>query len=77
MYFGDGYYMGGMHAFWWVFWLFIVLVVIFGFQPRAPRRDGPSRDTDSPYEILRRRLANGELTREQYEEVKSVLDRDT
>lgn len=76
MYFGDGYYMGGMHAFWWVFWFFIVLVVVFGFLPRSSRRDERSRDAESPHQILRRRLANGEITREQYEEIKKVLDQD-
>jgi putative membrane protein len=76
MYFGDGYYMAGMHAFWWLFWLFIALVFVFGLQPRSSRRDEPSTKTEAPHEILRRRLANGEITREQYEEVKAVLDRD-
>lgn len=39
MYF-DGLYMGGMHAFWWLFWL--GLIVLLWFAVGAPRRrDGP------------------------------------
>lgn len=76
MYFGDGYYMAGMHALWWAFWLFIIIVMVFGLLPRSSRRDGPSKEDESPHEILRRRLASGEITREQYEEIKQVLDRD-
>lgn len=75
MYFGDGYYMAGMHALWWVFWL-IIIVLAFGLLPRSSRRDRSSNEAESPHEILRRRLASGEITREQYEEIKQVLDRD-
>lgn len=76
MYFGDGYYMAGMHALWWAFWLFIVMVVVFGFLPRSSRRDSPSNENESPDDILRKRLAKGEINREQYEEIKQVLERD-
>lgn len=34
MFFDHGYYMGGMHAFWWLFWL--VLVVAFVYAARSP-----------------------------------------
>lgn len=74
MYFGEGYYMAGMHAFWWLFWILLVLVVVFGFQPRS-RKPG-DRPRESPHEILRRRLALGEIKKEEYEEIRQVLDRD-
>lgn len=57
MYFGDGYYMAGMHAFWWFFWILLVLVGILGFQPRYRKPGDLTRE--SPHEILRRRLALG------------------
>ncbi|WP_231943489.1 SHOCT domain-containing protein [Hydrogenophaga crassostreae] len=40
-------------------------------QREAP----PPRET--PHEILRRRLANGEISTAQYEERKTLLDRDS
>lgn len=74
MYFGDGYFMGGMHALWWLFWLglIIVLWVTIG---RPGRRNEP-RERETPHDILRRRLAHGEITPEAYEQAKALLDRD-
>jgi putative membrane protein len=75
MYFNDGYFMGGMHGFWWIFWVALIGVLVF-YQWGRPgeRRRGPR---ETPHEVLRRRLANGEITTEQYEERKTLLDRDS
>jgi putative membrane protein len=75
MYFNDGYFMGGMHGFWWIFWLALIgLLAFYGWGRPSERRRG-ARET--PHEVLRRRLANGEITTEQYEERKALLDRDS
>ena len=74
MYFGDGYYMGGMHAFWWLFWL--GLIVVLWFAVGVPRRRNEPRERETPHETLRRRLARGEITPEAYEQAKALLDRD-
>lgn len=67
--------MMGMHALWWIFWVVIVLsFVVWGRDERDTRRN-KSRET--PHEILRRRLGSGELTTEEYEKRKSLLDRDS
>lgn len=51
-----------------VFWLAIVLLVIWLFkQLRKPGED--------PMEVLKRRYASGELTKERYEEMKRELER--
>ena len=66
--------MGGMHGLWWLFWLVLIGVLVFytwgrpGEQRRRPR--------ETPHEALHRRLANGEINPEQYEERKALLDRD-
>ena len=73
MYFGDGYYMVGMHAFWWIFWV-IIIVFLFGSWPRSSGRDGGHRET--PHQILRSRLAKGEIKPEEYEQLKQLLDKD-
>ena len=62
MHYGD---MMGMHTLWWVFW---------GRGGSPARRDRPR---ETPHEVLRRRLANGEISTEEYEKRKEVLDRDT
>jgi putative membrane protein len=69
-----GYMMGGMHGLWWLFWLVLLVVLVFGGWGRIGGRRSPSRDT--PHELLHRRLAGGEITPAEYEERKTLLDRD-
>ena len=69
-----GYYMVGMHAFWWFFWVILILVILFGGWGRSERRLDRRRET--PHEVLRRRLANGEIKPEEYEQHKILLDQD-
>jgi putative membrane protein len=68
------YDMAGMHGLWWIFWVVLVAVLVFALCARPEgRRQHPH---ETPREILRRRLANGDITPEQYEERKSLLERD-
>ncbi|HMN94063.1 MAG TPA: SHOCT domain-containing protein [Hydrogenophaga sp.] len=74
MYFDHGYFMGGMHAIWWVFWLVVVVAFIAIWSPARGRR---SSDADAaPLDILKRRLARGEITPEAYQQAKDLLERD-
>jgi putative membrane protein len=75
MFFDHGYFMGGMHGMWWVFWLVVAVVVAVAiWAPQRQRRS--SADEASPRDILQRRLARGEITPEAYEQAKALLDRD-
>ena len=68
-------YMMGMHTFWWIFGFAVVIALIFwAVGGSTARRDRPR---ETPHEMLRRRLANGEISTEEYEKRKTVLDRDT
>ena len=51
----------GMHIFWWAFWIF-AMVGVFGYN--VPERLGVN--SLDPHTILRRRLAKGEITEDQY-----------
>jgi putative membrane protein len=74
MFFDHGYFMGGMHVIWWVFWLIVAVAIIAIWSPGRGRR---SSDADAaPLDILQRRLARGEITPEAYEQAKALLDRD-
>ena len=75
MFFDHGYYMGGMHAFWWVFWLILVVVLVVAVW--SPQQRAMRTDRESPHQLLQRRLANGDITPEAYEQAKSLLDRDS
>ncbi|HEY5463072.1 MAG TPA: SHOCT domain-containing protein [Hanamia sp.] len=61
------YYWGGMHFIWWIIWI-LFIIWIFA-TPWGYRR---TRDTS--YDILRKRFASGEITKEEYQEAKSVLE---
>ena len=69
-YFG---YMAGMHFLWWIFWFIFIVVV---FWRRDIWRLPPDEPRESPQEVLRRRLARGEISIEEYESRKAILDRD-
>ena len=73
MFYDGGYFMGGMHGLWWIFWVLLVGVLVFYlWGGRGERR----RPRETPHEVLRRRLANGEIAPEEYEKRKALLDRD-
>ena len=74
----DGGYMGGMHGGWWIFLLLVIGAVPFHAWQRPGRRGDAraEKPQDEPLELLRRRLASGAITPQQYEEHKTLLDRD-
>jgi putative membrane protein len=63
--FGTGY---GMILFWAL--LIVGVVVLVGW---VARRDQTPREGNSPAEILRRRYASGEISKEQFEQMKRDL----
>ncbi|MFY9509886.1 MAG: SHOCT domain-containing protein [Rubrivivax sp.] len=74
MYFGNGFYMGGMHGLWWLFWIVLIGALVYAAWGRpSGRRRG---STETPHEVLRRRLASGEIDAQEYEQRKALLDRD-
>ncbi len=74
MFFGDGFSMGGMHGLWWIFWIVLIGAGVFSMWGRPAEHRRGSRET--PHEVLRRRLANGEIDAQAYEQRKALLDRD-
>ena len=69
------YNMMGMHAVWWVFWVGLVILLLFWAGGRNSARRGKPRET--PHEALRRRLASGEVSTDEYAKRKMLLDRDS
>jgi putative membrane protein len=74
MFYNGGYSMGGMHCGWWIFWILLIGVIAFYGWGRSNKQRNSSPET--PYQILRRRLADGQLTPEEYESRKALLDSD-
>lgn len=67
----DGWGFWGMHFFWWLFWI-VLIVVFFALIEPVPR----GRRSQTPLEILQRRYAAGEISEKEYEERKTKLERD-
>lgn len=63
-----GYHYWGMHLFWWLFWLMLVVLLVSTGWPR-------SRTTlrDAAIDALRTRYAAGEIDEEEYQERLAVL----
>ena len=63
----------GMHLFWWLFWIVALgtLFTMFTPVPKQLARSGPRA-----LDILRRRYAAGQVSTEEYEARKSILERD-
>lgn len=70
---GTGWWFFGMHAFWWLFWVALIATTFTTFRP-VPRSQAKSGLR--ALEILRRRYAAGQVTTEEYERRKGVLERD-
>ena len=67
--FYNGYHFWGMHLIWWFIWM-IFLFWIFAIPYDVP---GQRNKKDSPLDILKKRFASGEITKEEYLERKSDL----
>tara|TARA_R110000782_G_scaffold21827_2_gene58367 strand:- start:570 stop:785 length:216 start_codon:yes stop_codon:yes gene_type:complete len=68
MHFHDGHF-GGMHLIWWIIWV-ILITWIFFIPADIPYQ---KRKKESPLDILKKRFAKGDITREDYEEAKKIL----
>ena len=74
MFYDGGYYMGGVHGLWWLFWVVLIgMLVFYGWRRPGGQRRRPS---ETPIEVLQRRLANGDITPDEYEKRRALLDRD-
>lgn len=68
----DGYHFWGMHLIWWFIWIFF-LIWIFATPWDVP---GQRKRKDSPLNILHKRFASGQITKEVYLEHKKLLEND-
>ena len=70
--------MGGMMGLGWLLWLFLAVAIIWAVKyfvdesRSRPTNSLPAPDEDA-VEILKKRYAKGEITREQYEQMKKDL----
>ncbi|MBW7941873.1 MAG: SHOCT domain-containing protein [Candidatus Kuenenia stuttgartiensis] len=65
----NGHYWGMGWGMWFIP-LLIILIVYLLFK-----NNSQSKDQETPLEILKRRYAKGEITKEEYEQMKSDLSK--
>ena len=56
-----------------VFWALVIAAIVVGVRTLTGRHGFGQPSQDSALEILRRRYAAGEITKEQFEEMKRTL----
>ncbi|OCL26335.1 hypothetical protein U472_10025 [Orenia metallireducens] len=68
-FFGGGILMMGL------FWIVIIIAVIYFIRNSDQSRDenSPRRVKENPIEIARERYANGEISKEEFQEIKEEL----
>ncbi len=64
------YHYGGMHLIWWFVW-FIIIVLFFAKPYNIP---GQRFKKESPIDILKKRLASGEISDEEFLEKVKLLE---
>jgi putative membrane protein len=69
--FYDTYYLG-MHPIWWSIWL-LMLFWIFATPYDFP---GQRNRRETPFSILQKRFAAGQITKEKYHEMRKFLEDD-
>jgi putative membrane protein len=70
MFYSSNYW--GMNLVWWIIWM-IMIFWIFATPYNIP---GQRTKKDSPLDILQKRFASGEITNDEYQEKKKILEND-
>lgn len=60
----------GMHGIWWLFWIVILIIIFLVLRPSLISK----KRKDSSLEILRRKYASGDISTEEFEERKRILE---
>ena len=66
----DGYHFWGMHLIWWFIWIFF-LIWIFATPWDIP---GQWAKKETSLDILRNRFARGEITKEEFDDMKKHIE---
>ncbi|MEO2064041.1 SHOCT domain-containing protein [Christiangramia sp.] len=71
MHYYDGTF-GGMHLIWWFIWLALIIWIFF-IPTDIPYQKSKK---ENPLDILKKRFAKGEISKEEFEESKKLINSD-
>lgn len=66
----ENYHFWGMHLVWWFVWGILILW-IFATPFNIP---GQRAKKDSPLDILKKRFASGQISREEFQQNKKLIE---
>ncbi|MCS5422903.1 SHOCT domain-containing protein [Psychrilyobacter piezotolerans] len=56
-----------------IFWIFIIVLMVSIFRDSSSGKNKYSKQSETAIEILKKRYAKGEITSEEYQEIKQKL----
>jgi putative membrane protein len=68
--FYENYHFAGMHLVWWIVWGSL-LFWIFLTPYKIP---GQRKRNDTALDLLKKRFASGQINKEEYQEMKTILE---
>lgn len=71
--FHDGFFMGGMW-FGWIFWIIIIGAVVYLIVRFNNQNNRFTQHSESALDILKKRYAKGEISKEEFEEKKKDIE---
>lgn len=70
--YGHGMFFGGMFM-WMIFLIIACFILVSFFRGRSCCSGTTDKDSETPEQILKKRLAKGEITEEEYNKTLEVL----
>lgn len=69
----DGFFMGGMW-FGWIFWIFLIGAIIYLVFRLNNQNSRSTQTGESALDILKKRYAKGEISKEEFDEKKKHIE---
>ena len=72
-YYNENYW--GMHLIWWIIWIaFVIWVLVSPYGKKISADKYLPFNSQTPLDILKKRYASGEITKDEFLEAKEILD---
>jgi putative membrane protein len=68
----EGYHFWGMHSIWWIIWI----IILFSFFAAPHRFPNKKSKKETALDLLKKRFASGQITKEEYNEHKVILEKE-